>query len=193
MEKIRLLRFLLLPLFVTLEMGLFGALEHNNKTWKQLYALPLPRWSIYTAKQIIGMGIIGLSMIMLGLMTIAVGLIGRIFLPELGFDAPIPWTALFQNLFFSYLAAWLIISIHMWISLRWSSFVLAMGVGIVATVFGVVVIGSKWEQFDPWTIPGVVSNNLINAKPYILALTLGLLGGLLVACLGCWDTTRREV
>src|SRR5512146_2816980 len=34
---------LLLPLFVTLEMGLLGALEHNNKTWKQLYAMPLPR------------------------------------------------------------------------------------------------------------------------------------------------------
>lgn len=184
---------LLLPLFVTLEMGLLGALEHNNKTWKQLYALPLPRWSIYMSKQIAGMGIIGLSMAVLGLMTVGVGLIGRFWLPELGFDAPIPWAALVQNLLLSYLASWLIISIHLWISLRWSSFVLAMGVGIVATVFGVVVIGSKWEQFDPWTIPGVVSQNLINAEPYILPLAVGLLGGIIVACLGCWDTIRQDV
>jgi hypothetical protein len=183
---------LLLPLFVTLEMGLLGALEHNNKTWKQLYALPLPRWSIYAAKQLIGMGIIGLSMVILSLMTIGVGLIGRVFLPDLGFDAPIPWLPLIQNIALSFLAAWLIISIHLWVSLRWSSFVLAMGVGIVTTVFGVVVMGSKWERFDPWTIPGVVSNALINAEPYTLALCLGLFGGIVVACLGCWDVTRRD-
>ena len=85
---------LLLPLFVTLEMGLLGAVEHNNKTWKLLYALPLPRWSIYVAKQIIGMGIIGLSMVILSIMTIGVGLIGRVLLPDLGFDAPIPFMAL---------------------------------------------------------------------------------------------------
>jgi len=184
---------LLLPLFVTLEMGLLGALEHNNKTWKQLYALPVPRWSIYVAKQITGMGVIGLSMAVLGLMTVGVGLIGRFWLPELGFDAPIPWEALVQNFLLSYLASRLIISIHLWISLRWSSFVLAMSVGIVATVFGVVVIGSKWEQFDPWTIPRVVSQNLINAQPYALPLAIGILGGIFLACLGCWDTIRRDV
>lgn len=183
---------LLLPLFVTLEMGLLGALEHNHKTWKQLYALPLPRWSIYLAKQLIGMGIIGLSMVILSLMTVGVGLIGRVFLPDLGFDTPIPWLPLIQNIALSFLAAWLIISIHLWVSLRWNSFVLAMGVGIVATVFGVVVMGSKWEQFDPWTIPGVVSNALINAEPYMLALCIGLFGGILVTCLGCWDMTRRD-
>ncbi len=183
---------LMLPLFVTLEMGLLGALEHNNKTWKQLYALPLPRWSIYAAKQLIGLGIIGLSMVVLSLMTVGVGLLERVFLPELGFNAPIPWMVLIQNILLSFLAAWLIISIHLWVSLRWSSFVLAMGVGIVATVFGVVVIGSKWEQFDPWTIPGVVSTALINADPYVVPLFLGLFGGILVACLGCWDVTRRD-
>jgi hypothetical protein len=184
---------LLLPLFVTLEMGLLGALEHNNKTWKQLYALPLPRWSIYISKQITGMGIIGLSMAVLGLMIVGVGLIGRFWLTDLGFDAPIPWGALAQNILLSYLACWLIISIHLWISLRWSSFVLAMGVGIVAPVFGVVVMGSEWVRFDPRTIPGVVSQNLINAEPYVLPLVVGLLGGIVVACLGCWDTIRRDV
>ncbi len=43
---------LLLPLFVTLEMGLLGALEHNNKTWKQLFCCRA-RGVFYMAKQII--------------------------------------------------------------------------------------------------------------------------------------------
>jgi ABC-2 type transport system permease protein len=184
---------LLLPLFVTLEMGLLGAVEHNNKTWKLLYALPLPRWNIYAAKQIIGMGIIGLSMVVLSIMTIGVGLIGRVLLPDLGFDAPIPFMALLTNICLSFLAAWLIISIHLWVSLHWSNFVLAMGVGIVATVFGIVVIGSEWEQFDPWTLPGVVSNGLINAESYTLALSIGFLGGILAAIAGCVEVSRRDV
>lgn len=184
---------LLLPLFVTLEMGLLGALEHNNRTWKQIYCQPLPRWTIYIAKQIIGTGIIGLSMAVLGLMTVGVGVIGRVALPDLGFAAPIPWGALFQNLTLSFLAAWLIISIHLFISLYSSSFVLAMGVGVVATVFGVVVIGSDWEMFDPWTIPGVVSMNFTGGEPYALPLVIGILGGILLAGLGCYLTTRRDV
>ena len=184
---------LLLPLFVTLEMGLMGSLEHNNKTWKQLYSRPLPRWSIYLAKQIIGTGLIGLSVLVLGMMTASVGLIGRWLLPELGFDAPVPWGTLFQFMLYPYLAAWLIISIHLFVSLYLSSFVAAMGVGIAATVLGVVVYGSDFEQFDPWTIPGVIEGNLRNGDPFAQPLLIGLLGGLLVTIIGCYLTTRRDV
>ena len=184
---------LLLPLFVTLQMGLMGALEHNNKTWKQLYARPVPRWSIYFAKQIIGTGLIGLSTLILGLMTVGVGVTGRYLLPELGFDAPIPWETLFQFMFYPYLASWLIISIHLFVSLYLSSFVAAMGVGIVATVFGVVIYGSDFEQFDPWTIPGVIEGNLRNGDPFSQPLLIGLIGGLVVAAIGCYLTTRRDV
>jgi lantibiotic transport system permease protein len=184
---------LLLPLFITLEMGLLGAQEHNHKTWKQLYALPLPRWTIYIAKQLVGMGVIGLSMLVLGLMTVGVGLIGRVFLPKLGFDAPIPWMALMQNLFLSYLASWLMISIHIWISLRWSSFVLAMATGIVPTVCGVVMLNSKWVDYDPWLMPGVVAHGLAESLPFTLALTLGIVGGIVIALLGCWETTQHDI
>ncbi len=171
---------LLLPLFVTLQMG-------------QLYARPLPRWSIYFAKQFIGTGLIGLSTLVLGLMTVGVGVTGRYLLPELGFDAPIPWETLFQFMFYPYLASWLIISIHLFVSLYLSSFVAAMGVGIVATVFGVVIYGSDFEQFDPWTIPGVIEGNLRNGDPFSQPLLIGLIGGLVVAAIGCYLTTRRDV
>lgn len=184
---------LLLPLFITLEMGLLGALEHNSQAWKQLYAAPLPRWSIYAAKQLTGMGIIALSMLVLGMMTTGVGLLINLLWPELGFDAPIPWLALVQSLGLAYLAAWLIISIHLWISLRWSSFVLAMTAGIIPTVCGVMIINSKWVDLDPWLMPGVVAHSLVRGDhPYLLALSIGLLGGVVVALLGGWDVSRRD-
>ena len=43
---------LMLPLFVTLQSALLAGLEHRNDQWKYLYALPLPRWTIYGAKQV---------------------------------------------------------------------------------------------------------------------------------------------
>ncbi len=184
---------ILLPLFVTLQMGLMGAMEHNSRTWKQLYSRPLPRWSIYLAKQIIGMGLIGISFIVLGLFSVGDGLLGRFLVPDLGFDAPIPWNYLAQTLFFSFLATWLIISIHLFISLYSSSFVFAMGVGIVATVFGLVVMGSDYEPFDPWIIPGVVAHNIFNGDTYMQPLLTGLIGGLIVSGIGCYFTTRKDV
>lgn len=184
---------LLLPLFITLEMGLLAAQEHDPKTWKQLYALPLPRWSIYAAKQLVGMGVIALSMFCLGWMTVGVGLIGRLCLPGLGFEAPIPWSALLQNLCLSYLASWLMISFHLWVSLRWNNFVLAMAVGIVPTVCGVVMLNSQWADYYPWLMPGIVAHGLDQALPYTLSLTLGLVGGILMAFFGGWEASRREV
>ncbi len=56
---------LMLPLFITLQMGLLANVEHTNKAWKLLYAQPLPRWSVYAAKQLISLGLIALSMVVL--------------------------------------------------------------------------------------------------------------------------------
>src|SRR5512139_375575 len=38
---------MMLPLFITLETALLGGVDHGSQQWKHLYALSLPRWSIY--------------------------------------------------------------------------------------------------------------------------------------------------
>ena len=140
---------LMQPLFITLETGLLNALEHNHKMWKQLCALPVPRWAMYASKQIVALGLIGLSNIALAAMTVGVGLLIRALRPHLSFSAPIPWVPLAQSAVLGYLAAGLILSLHLWVSARWPSFVAAMGAGIVTTVAGVVVINSEWAKVYP--------------------------------------------
>ena len=44
--------FLMLPLFVTLQSALLAGLEHGERQWKHLLALPLPRATHYFAKAI---------------------------------------------------------------------------------------------------------------------------------------------
>ncbi len=184
---------LMLPLFVTLEMGLLGAQEHGNKTWKQLYTTPLPRWTIYAAKQIVGLGVIALSMLCLLLLVVGVGRLLNLVRPELGLTGAIPWQAIVPAYALSFLAAWLIIALHLWVSMRWPSFVLAMAVGIVGTVAGVLVIQSDWAIYYPWVLPAAVSLSLREGRSVIVPLTIGLAGGLLASVLGGWDVTRRDV
>jgi len=95
---------LMLPLFVTLETGLLNAQEHNNKMWKQLYATPLPRWTIYAAKQLMGLALIGASTLMLLAMSLGAGLLLNVFRPELGFVPPIDWAAILPAFALVYLA-----------------------------------------------------------------------------------------
>ena len=184
---------LLMPLFITLETGLLNALEHNNKMWKQLYALPVPRWTVYASKQIVALGLIGLSNFALAAMTVGVGLLIRALRPHLSFSAPIPWAPLAQSAVLGYLAAGLILSLHLWVSARWPSFVAAMGAGIVMTVAGVVLISSDWAKVYPWTLPGLASIGYIEGDAIAAQVALGFLGGIVVALAGGWDVTRREI
>ena len=184
---------LMLPLFVTLETGLLSALEHHNKTWKQLYALPVPRWTVYASKQVIALGLIGLSMVVLAAMTVGVGLLFRVIKPAWSFNTPIPWTTLMQSVALVYLAAWLIISLHLWVSARWPSFIAAMGVGIVTTVAGVIVINSDWARVYPWTLPGWVARGSLQGEAFAVSLALGIVGGIVIALAGGWNVIQREV
>jgi ABC-2 type transport system permease protein len=184
---------LMLPLFVTLETGLLNAQEHNNKMWKQLYATPLPRWTIYAAKQLMGLALIGASTLALLAMSLGVGLLLNVFRPELGFVPPIDWAAILPAFALVYLAGWLLIALHHWISARWPSFVVAMGVGIVGTVAGVLVVNSDWAKLYPWTLPGLASIGYMEGDAIAAQVALGFLGGIVIALAGGWDVTRREI
>ncbi len=183
---------LMLPLFVTLEMALLGQLEHGPRMFKQTYALPIPRWAVYAAKQIAGLAVIALSMIALGVMTLAAGLLMRVLLPGAGFEVGVPWVALGQDILLAYLGGWLIISIHTFVSLRWPSFVVACSTGIVATIMGVMLISSKYAPFYPWTLPALVSINAANGDPFLEPLLVALIGSVVVAVFGGWEVTRRD-
>jgi len=184
---------LMLPLFITLETALLANLEHGHQQWKHLFALPIPRGAIYAAKQISAMIIIGLSMVAMYVYIVVSGLCIRVLAPGLGLEAPVPWLVFLRYVGLSYLASWLIISIHTWVSLRWHSFVVASAVGIIAMVIAVVLFQSEWNAWYPWTIPGLVANSLEEGHWPGSQLLIGSLGGLAAALLGGWDVGRRDV
>ncbi|MFN2290247.1 MAG: hypothetical protein ACK2UC_03540 [Anaerolineae bacterium] len=92
-----------------------------------------------------------------------------------------PWQALLE--------AWLLglaILFLLWVQVD-------SAVGIAAVVVAVVVLQSDWGPWYPWTMPARGVNHLEEGQDVAAQLLLGSLGGVLVALLGGWEVTRRDV
>jgi len=184
---------LMLPLFITLETALVSALEHNNQQLKHLFALPVPRAAIYAAKWFVGMAVVALAMAALYVFIILGGQSLRLLAPGLGFENPVPWGIIAWRIAMAYLASWLIISIHLWIGMRWQSFVVACAAGIILTIAGTMIIQSDWGSFYPWALPGILINRLGKGSILWPQLIFGCMGGIPAAVLGGRDVIRRDV
>lgn len=187
---------LMLPLFITLETALMAGLEHNSQQWKHLFALPIPRGSVYAAKQIMAFGVSALGLIVLliaawlsGLIVMALGV------DTVTFEAQYPWGLAFQVAGFAYLLSAFIVAIHTWVANRWASFPVAAGVGMTATVINFFLINSEtWSKIFPWSLPInalllMIDGTPVTAQPVIIA----LVGAVVVSIVGGWDVIRRDV
>lgn len=183
---------LMLPLFISLETALLGQLEIADKNWKHLFALPIPRSALYAAKLMMGAGLVGLSTVVLWGGILIGGYFLRWVTPGMGFEAAVPWAETLQTALFSYLAAWFILALHTWVILRWQSFTLSVGLGMIATVLGVFLTSSaSWARFYPWALPSLAMSG--DRSLVTQALLFGVIGGILVAAAGCWDMVRQDV
>jgi hypothetical protein len=185
---------LMVPLFTTLQTALLAGLEHAHKNWKHIFALPVSRGAIYVAKQVVATGLIGLSSLVLWAGIIVSGLVLRRVQPGIGLEHAIPLWRILQYTLLAYFTSWLIIALHTWIGMRWPSFVVAMGVGIGATVVAVIVVQSDYPLYYPWTLPATLTLQAIKDGTFSYGwATLGTLGGFAACILGGLEFTRRDV
>lgn len=187
---------LMMPLYVTLETALIAGLDHAENQWKSLLARPVPRWTLYAAKLIVVMAMTAASTFVLLLGILMDGAILPRFQPELVFGFPIPWATIFREGAQVAGLAFLALAIQHWVSLRWRSFSVAVGFGIVAMVVGYFAVFASnqaggWPQYFPWALPMLV----FARRPENIGAALLISGalGLVVAVAGCSDFCRREV
>jgi hypothetical protein len=187
---------LMLPLFITLEAALVAGVDHAENQWKNLFARPVPRWTWYVAKLLVLVAMTLASTAMLIAGVAAAGLVLPWIQPQLHFAFPIPWAPLLGRTMQVTGLVFLALTIQHWVSLRWKSFPVATGVGIVATVAGYLMVvgsrqGSGWIEYFPWALPMIA----IGPAPHNIPALLWISGaaGLVVTALGCADFCRREV
>jgi lantibiotic transport system permease protein len=181
----------MLPLLIALETALLAGLEHGPGTWRNLFALPAPRWSVYAAKLVAALiAVLTATGVLVG-GTLITGWGLSLLRPELGLDAPTAAAALVlaRDAGAAFLAAWCILALQSWIALRWASTPLALGVGIAGTFIALFAAGSPHLRFYPWALP-VQAYSGADAER---ALVLGLGGGMILAVLAVLDLSRRDV
>ena len=106
--------FVLLPLFIALEAALLAGLEHRENTWKQMFALPVRRWTIYVSKLIVGMALVCLSSLVLAAGTAFQGWLLVTFRPDLGVTYPIPWNLILLRNFGFVPVVLLLFAVQLW-------------------------------------------------------------------------------
>ena len=179
----------MMPLLITLETALLNGIEHSDRQWKHIFALPVPRSAVYFSKIIVAQGLIFLSTLILVVFTIIVGLAVTSLKSALAAAGPVPYLWIAKQAAFVWLASWLIISIHTWISMRWSGFPIPLGAGIGGTFFALFAASAALGKYYPWLLPV----NIFLEGRFAMALILGIGGGIVAALLGCFEFVRRDV
>jgi len=179
----------MMPLLIALETALLGGIEHSDRQWKHIFALPIPRHTVYLAKFVVAQVLIAASTLFLCVLTVLIGLAIMRLRPELAQQGPVAYGWLAKYAAFVWLAAWLIIAIHTWVSTRWAGFALALGTGIGGTFFALFAASASLGKYYPWLLP----MNVFTGERFTAALLLGGAGGAIAALLGCLEFVRRDV
>src|ERR1043165_8785461 len=88
----------MMPLLIALVTALLNGIEHSDKQWKHLFALPVPRYTVYFAKLIVAQGLILMGTVVLGLVTAIVGVAGMYLRLELANAGPVPYVWLAKQI-----------------------------------------------------------------------------------------------
>ncbi|KGO98181.1 hypothetical protein N791_04150 [Lysobacter defluvii IMMIB APB-9 = DSM 18482] len=182
--------FLMLPLYITLQAALLAALEHGNRQWKHLFALAVPRWHHYAAKATaMACLVAGAHLVLLVLAPLGGWLVGEAR-PALGIAGPVPWAFLLARVGAILAASGLMMALQLWIALRWSSFTVAVGAGMAATVAGFLIGQSeRFGKFYPWSMPVAT---LFDDGERMQALSVAGAGGALLAGLAALALLLRR-
>jgi hypothetical protein len=184
------------PMLVAFQCASLANLEHSGKHWKQLFAFPLPRWSVYATK-------IGVCALLLGVsfLVTTLGFVADVLVYSAAggheLASPIPWSDILGTAGTTYAACLLIIAIQSWLSARFAGMATSFGIGFAATVIGVILIpigrGAISSRY-PWMLPlytytlAVGPGNRNGAH----AALIGSVGGAVAVVLACWDLARRR-
>jgi hypothetical protein len=137
---------LILPMLIVFIGYSVNSIEHKADTWKSLFSLPIPKFSVYAAKYFYAFFLVLLCLSLFVLFTIAFGNLLSVIRPELKFNEYHIEGMLVQVYFKLLLSSLGILSIQFILSLLFSDFLKPMGIGFVATIAGVIIAGpAKWQ------------------------------------------------
>lgn len=180
LTDIKILAVLALLFGITLVTSLIVSIEHRQRSWKQLLALPVSRFSVFSSKYILSLFMMFTASLLLAVGSVLLGLL-------LGFGADIPWSLLLKNSFYPFLAAMPILALQLWLSTVISNQAIPLTCGILGTIVSVYSI--RMPDWMPYKWPLLV--NEANIPEY--SVIAGILIGFVVFLFSLVHFIRRDV
>jgi hypothetical protein len=182
------------PVLIVFEAICLANLEHGGKHWKQLFALPVPRWSVFVVKMLFCGLLLGASFFAFTVTSVG-GVLMFSGARGLHLASSLPWREILLTAIRGYVACWLLIVVHTWLSVRFPGFAVPAGIAFAALLIGVLLQGLSRDVFGwwyPWTLPiSVRPNGLYESQSTVAPALFGAFAGLLLAPLASWDLGRR--
>lgn len=176
---------LVLPLGTAILATMAVGLEHADNHLKHVLALPPSRGAVYLAKLICILGLVLAGSLLLALTYLAVGKV-------LGFPSLLPWSWAFSTPLVAFVADLPVLTLALWLALRWRSFALPLGIGLAGTVAGSLAGQSHhYWPYVLWTYPFRATAS--GAHDLDMAVELALALGLVIALSSYVDFRRRDI
>jgi hypothetical protein len=187
--------FFFFPMYIALQSVLLLGIEHQANAWKHLYALAVPRWTVYFGKLLLSVGLVCFCMAMLYAFTEGAGLLLAVLRPEFGFGKYSISLLLLRGYSKLVLAGLGIVAIQHLLSTRYPNFLIPAAFGFAMTVAGIAVGGEQVIQYLPYSFPALAikDDNMTYVALFNRPVYLSLAVFLTINAAGYWAVSRRDV
>ena len=159
-----------IPMFIVLITSLIMQIEHKSLGMKHLFALPIPKWSVYYSKLTIVIFAIITTYVYYYLIILLSGVLLGVIHSDLPFlDFPPNHFKYIKIIYTSFIASLAIIGIQFWVSFRFKNFIIPLGIGMFLTMIGIVISQAPQSIYFPYSF-SVLSVSLGDKMP----LTFGI-------------------
>lgn len=154
-----------IPMFIVLITSLIMQVEHKSLGLKHLFALPIPKWSIYFGKLTIVIFAIITTYVYYYIAILLTGALLGLIHPDLGFFNFQPEHLKFVKILFtSFIASLGIIGIQFWLSFRFKNFIVPLGFGMFLAIIGIIISQAPQSIYFPYSF-SVLSVSLGDQMP----------------------------
>ena len=184
-----------LPLWTAIVTAQVAAVEHRAGGFKHLFTLPVPRMTLYLAKQTVCWLLAGAAFLGLGLAIALAGLVLRLLRPGLGFEEALPAGRLLGFAGAVFLASLFLVALHTWLALQRTDVAMPIAAGFLATVSVLALAGfdASLTRFHPWAYPSQLVGSWVSGEVEMVWAAVGVAGGGLFAWLAGRSFVSQDV
>ena len=194
-NNVTLWSLLFLPLYIAIITFYINYNDHKSSGWKHLFALPVPKQSIYISKIAMSMILSIVTMFFLFVLNYFSAKLLALLRPDIPFNKYSFDSVIVITYVKITLACMGVVSIQFFVSLIFQNFLFPLGFGVLATFAAVFLV--NWEKiiYYPYAYSFIAAQDLRKGSPVLFTnpVILGLVVCLVVAVAGYYIHSSLRV